>query len=167
MLVERYKQAWAKTANGGQTLYEHTFQCVAAAMRLAQFAPNYPTSTLDVLMLSLCAHDIGKLDPTFQKMLQAKLTGQTYKGRFAKHEAHSLEHDHISLLENGLDEFATELKANFGYRINIDQVLLDGGVEWIWAAAVNHHGLFYLSYEKDDTGRLQPLARRQWTSFSS
>lgn len=165
MLIQRYKRAWAKTARQGQTLYDHTFQCVAAALRLAQFVPDYPAPALSTLILSLCVHDIGKLDPTFQMMLQTKLKGSEYKGKLVKHEGHSLAHDHVPLVENCLSELAAELKANFGYCVDIDQFVSDEGLEWVWAAAVNHHGLFYLSYERDETEQVQRYARRQWTSF--
>jgi hypothetical protein len=30
---------------------------------------------------------------------------------------------------------------------------------------VTHHGLFYLSFERDRAGTLRPLIRRQWTVF--
>lgn len=38
-------------------------------------------------------------------------------------------------------------------------------MDHIWVFAVTHHGLFYLSYERDGAGSLRPLIRRQWTSF--
>lgn len=166
MLVKRYKQAWAKTAHGGQTLYDHTFQCAEAGLRLARFVPDYPSSALDTLMLCLCIHDIGKLDPTFQQMLQTKLKGNEYKGKLVKHEGHSLDHDHIPLVENCLGELSAELKANFNYHVDMDRFIGDEGLEWVWAAAVNHHGLFYLSYETDETGQVKRRARRQWTSYT-
>ena len=166
MLIRHYKQAWAKTGHKGQTLYDHTFQCVDAGLRLARFVPTYPESALEISVLSICIHDIGKLDPTFQKMLQARLKGQEYTGKLVKHEGHSLDHDHVPLVEYGLNELATELKANFGYTVDIDRFLQEEGMEWAWATAVNHHGLFYLSYEKDETGQIQCRARRQWTSYT-
>lgn len=166
MLIQRLKQTWAKTAHQGQTLYDHTFQCIEAGLRLAQFVPEYPKPALDILVLSLCVHDIGKLDPTFQTMLHTRLQGKEYKGKLIKHEGHSLDHDHIPLVENSLVELADELKATFDYCPNIDQFTREGGLEWMWAAAVNHHGLFYLSYEKDEIGGIQRRARRQWTSYT-
>ncbi len=166
MLIKRYHQAHAKTAHKGQTLYDHTFQCVDAGLRLAQFVPTYSEFALDTLVLSLCIHDIGKLDPTFQKMLQTKLKGKKYTGKLVKHEGRSLDYDHVPLVENSLGELAAELKANFGYMVDIDRFLQEEGLEWVWAFAVNHHGLFYLSYEKDETGQEQRQARRQWTSYT-
>lgn len=166
MLMRRYKQAWAKTARQGQTLYDHTFQCVDAGLRLARFAPTYPEPALETLVMSLCIHDIGKLDPTFQKILQTRLKGQEYTGKLVKHEGRSLNHDHVPLVENGLSELAAELKANFGYAVDVDRFLREEGLEWAWAFAVNHHGLFYLSYEEDETGQVQRRARRQWTSYT-
>ena len=166
MLIKRYHQAYAKTAHKGQTLYDHTFQCVDAGLRLAQFVPTYPEPALDTLVLSLCIHDVGKLDPTFQKMLQARLKGHEYVGKLVKHEGHSLDHDHVPLVENSLNELVTELKANFGYTVDIDRFLQGDELEWVWAFAVNHHGLFYLSYEEDEIGQVQRRARRQWTSYT-
>lgn len=166
MLIKRYSQALAKTAHNGQTLYDHTFQCVAAGLRLAQFAPDYSKTALDTLILGLSIHDIGKLDPTFQQMLQTRLKGGDYQGKLVKHEGQSLAHDHLSLVENSLHELAAELKANFGYTADIDRFLQTDGLEWAWAFAVNHHGLFYLSYEKGEAGQVQRRARRQWTSYT-
>lgn len=166
MLFKKYHQAYAKTAHKGQTLYDHTFQCVDAGLRLAQFVPTYSKAALDALVLSLCVHDIGKLDPTFQQMLQTRLHGHEYTGKLVKHEGHSLDHDHVPLVENSLHELVTELKANFGYAIDIDRFLQEDSLEWMWAFAVNHHGLFYLSYEGDEAGRVQRRARRQWTSYT-
>lgn len=166
MLINQFRQAYAKTGHGGQTLYDHTLQCVDAGLRLAQFVSGYNTAALNILVVGLCIHDIGKLDPTFQLMLQTKLKGQAYTGKLVKHEGQSLAHDHVSLVENSLDELAAELKANFNYEIDIDQFLREDGWEWAWAAAVNHHGLYYLSYERDEAGNLQRRARRQWTSYT-
>jgi hypothetical protein len=166
MLIQKFRKTWAKTGHNGQTLYDHTFQCVDAGLRLAHFAPGYNAAALNNLIISLCIHDVGKLDPTFQLMLQTKLKGQTYTGKLVKHEGHSLAHDHVPLVENSLSELAAELKANFNYEIDIDQFLHEDGWEWAWAAAVNHHGLYYLSYEQDEAGNLQRQARRQWTSYT-
>lgn len=166
MLIQRYKQALAKTARSGQTLYEHTFQCVDAGLQLAQYVPDYPAPALDILVLSLCVHDIGKLDPTFQIMLQTRLDGREYKGQLVKHEGRSLDHDHVPLVENNLNELAAELRACFDYHMDVDRFTHDDGLEWIWAAAVNHHGLFCLSYEEDEAGQVQRVVRRQWTSFT-
>ena len=166
MLIQRYKLALAKTAHGGQTLYEHTFQCVDAGLRLVQIVPDYPRTALDTLLLSLSIHDIGKLDPTFQQMLKTRLKGHDYKGKLVKHEGCSLDHNHVPLVENSLHELTAELKANFGYAVDMDRLLQEEGLEWAWAFAVNHHGLFYLSYEKDESGQTQRRARRQWTSYT-
>lgn len=166
MLITNFHQAYAKTAHKGQTLYDHTFQCVDAGLRLAQFVPDYPQTALDTLMLGLSIHDIGKLDPTFQQMLQTRLKGNDYKGKLVKHEGYSLDHDHVPLVENSLHELTAELKANFGYAVDTDRFLQEEGLEWAWAFAVNHHGLFYLSYEKDEAGQEQRRARRQWTSYT-
>ncbi|HRQ42395.1 MAG TPA: HD domain-containing protein [Chloroflexota bacterium] len=166
MLLEKYCTAIAKTAHGGQSLYAHTFQCVDSGLRIARFVPDYSPVALSSLIMSLSIHDIGKLDPTFQLMLQTKLKGQTYNGKLVKHEGQSLAHDHVPLVESSLNELAAELKANFNYQVNIDQFLQDDGWEWAWAAAVNHHGLFYLSHEQDEAGNMQRQARRQWTSYT-
>jgi hypothetical protein len=149
MITKQYHRALAKTGHGGQTLYDHTFQCIEVGLRLVQFVPDYPDPALDTLVLSLCIHDVGKLDPTFQTMLQTRLKGGEYKGKLVKHEGHSLDHDHVPLVENW----------------DIDRFIRNDGLEWAWAAAVNHHGLFYLSYEEDETGHMQRRARRQWTSY--
>jgi len=56
-----------------------------------------------------------------------------------------------------------QLQEVLGYRL--DLASLDGAMEHIWAFAVSHHGLFYLSYERGRDQVLRPLIRRQWTSF--
>jgi hypothetical protein len=54
-------------------------------------------------------------------------------------------------------------EAACGY--DLDLANLEGmAMDHIWAFAVTHHGLFYLSYERGGEG-LCPLIRRQWTSF--
>lgn len=166
MLIQKFRQTWAKTGHNGQTLYDHTFQCVDAGLHLAHYVPDYTLSALNILVVGLCIHDVGKLDPTFQMMLQTRLKGQTYNGKLVKHEGQSLAYDHVPLVESSLNELAAELKANFNHQVNIDQFLQADGLEWAWAAAVNHHGLFYLSYEQDEAGNIQRRARRQWTSYT-
>lgn len=165
MLISRYHNTFAKTSHGGQSLYDHTFQCVETAVRLAHFTPDYPQTKLDVLILGVCIHDVGKLDPTFQAMLHAKLGGPAFSGRPVKHEGCSFGHDHIPLVENSFSEIKTELKSAYSYDLDLNHLTTEG-LEWAWACAVTHHGMYYLSYEQNGTNHLKRQVRRQWTTFA-
>ena len=68
-----------------------------------------------------------------------------------------------AFLEESKEAIRKELKAACGYDLNLAN--LERAMDHIWAFAVTHHGLFYLSYERDGAGTLRPLIRRQWTSF--
>jgi len=162
VLVDRYKAALGKST-GRQSLYDHSLTCVDVALRVARLVEEEPGSRLDRLIFATFVHDVGKLDPAFQTMLEAATNGQPLPGKRVKHEASTFDYEHPRLVEESKEAIRLELRATCGY--DLDLANLEGAMDHIWAFAVTHHGLFYLSYERDEAGALRPLIRRQWTSF--
>jgi hypothetical protein len=161
-LVARYQNALGKST-GRQSLYDHSLACVDVALRVARLAGAAPGPRLDRLVFATFVHDVGKLDPSFQTMLEAAASGQPLPSKRVKHEASTFDYDHPRLVEESKEAIRQELRGACGY--DLDLANLEGAMDHIWAFAVTHHGLFYLSYERDGTGALRPLIRRQWTSF--
>jgi len=137
--------------------------CVDVALRVARLAGEEPGPRLDRLIFATFVHDVGKLDPNFQAMVEAAVIGHPPPGKRVKHEASTFDHDHPRLVEESKEAIRMELRATCGY--DLDPANLEGVMDHIWAFAVTHHGLFYVSYERDRAGTLHPLIRRQWTSF--
>jgi len=184
-LVARYQNALGKST-GRQSLYDHSLACVDVALRVARLAQENPGPRLDRLIFATFVHDVGKLDPNFQVMLEAAASGKPLPGKRVKHEASTFDYDHPRLVEESKEAIRKELKAACGYDLNLAN--LEEAMEHIWAFAVTHHGLFYLSYERDRPntlapfpaseggnlpspirggagGGVRPLICRQWTSF--
>jgi hypothetical protein len=168
MWVERYQKALGKSNHGGQTLYEHTFRSVEAAIRALSLSDGLDKRAADIGVFATTVHDVGKLDPDFQKMLSAARDFPGDKSKLpkkrVKHEASTFDYDHRELVENGLQEICAEIKAACHYTINPDH-LVDQAMDWVWAFVVTHHGLFYLSYEQGRDGVVRPCIRRKWTTF--
>jgi len=162
VLLDRYRAALGKST-GRQSLYDHSMACVDVALRVARLVGEKPGPRLDRLIFAVFVHDVGKLDPNFQAMLEAATSGQPLPGKRVKHEASTFDYDHPQLVEESKEAVRLELRGACGY--NLDLGNLEERMEHIWAFAVTHHGLFYLSYERDRAGTLRPLIRRQWTSF--
>ena len=161
-LVDRYKTALGKST-GRQSLYDHSMACVDIALRVAKMAAEEPGPRLDRLIFATFVHDVGKLDPNFQVMLEAAANGRPLPGKRVKHEASTFDYDHPRLVEESKEAIRLELRAACGY--DLDLANLEGMVmDYVWAFAVTHHGLFYVSYERGQ-GEICPLIRRQWTSF--
>ena len=161
-LVARYKTALGKST-GRQSLYDHSLACVDVALRVARLAGEEPGPRLDRLVFATFVHDVGKLAPEFQAMLEAAANSRPLPGKRVKHEASTFDYDHPRLVLENKEVVQKELKATRGY--DLDLAKLEGAMDHVWAFAVTHHGLFYLSYERDGAGNLRPLIRRQWTSF--
>jgi len=161
-LVARYQNALGKST-GRQSLYDHSLACVDVALRVARLAGEEPGPRLDRLVFATFVHDVGKLDPAFQAMLEAAASGQPLPGKRVKHEASTFDYDHPRLVEESKEAIREELRETCGYEMDLAN--LEGAMDHIWAFAVSHHGLFYLSYEWDGAGTLRPLIRRQWTGF--
>lgn len=163
MLVERFRAALGKST-GRQSLYDHTMACVDVALRVARLVGEAPGPRLDRLVFATFVHDVGKLDPDFQAMLEAAAAGKPLPRKRVKHEASTFDYDHPRLVEESKEVIRDELRGACGYALDLDNVN-GGAMDHIWAFAVTHHGFFYLSYERDREGVLRPLIRRQWTSF--
>jgi hypothetical protein len=170
-LVARYQNALGKST-GRQSLYDHSLACVDVALWVARLAGEEPGPRLDRLIFATFVHDVGKLDPNFQAMLEAAASGQPLPGKRVKHEASTFDYDHPRLVEESKEAIRQELRGACGY--DLDLANLEGAMDHIWAFAVTHHGLFYLSYERDNLpspirggagGWVRPLIRRQWTGF--
>jgi hypothetical protein len=174
-LVDRYKTALGKST-GRQSLYDHSMACVDVALRVARLASEEPGPRLDRLIFATFVHDVGKLDPNFQIMLEAAAGGRPLPGKRVKHEASTFDYDHPRLVKESKEAIREELRRAYGY--NLDLANLEGmAMDHIWAFAVTHHGLFYVSYERvgpsltarfparAEEGDVHPLIRRQWTSF--
>jgi hypothetical protein len=163
MLVNKFKQALGKST-GRQTLYDHSLSCVEVVLRVARLAGEVPGPRLDRLIFATFVHDVGKLDPAFQTMLEAAASGQALPSKKVKHEASTFDYDHPRLVEESKEAIRQELRGACGY--DLDLANLEGtAMDYIWAFAVTHHGFFHVSYERDKAGTLRPLIRRQWTSF--
>jgi hypothetical protein len=161
-LVARYQNALGKSA-GRQSLYDHSMACVDVALRVARLAGEEPGPRLDRLIFATFVHDVGKLDPNFQAMLEAAANSRPLPGKRVKHEASTFDYDHPRLVEESKGAIREELRETCGYEMDLAN--LEGAMDHVWAFAVSHHGFFYLSYERDRTGTLRPLIRRDWTSF--
>lgn len=162
MLVDRFRQALGKS-KGRQSLYAHCLSSTEIALKVAEMAGEMPGPRLDRLVFATFIHDVGKLDPNFQAMLDAVSKGQKLPAKKVKHEASTFDYELPQLVEASKEEIQRELQEALGYRL--DLASLDGALEHIWAFAVSHHGLFYLSFERGRDQVLRPLIRRQWTSF--
>ncbi len=163
MLIDKYKAALGKST-GRQTLYDHSLSCVEVALRVARMVGEAPGPRLDRLIFATFVHDVGKLDPDFQALLNAAANDQPLPAKRVKHEASTFDYDCPCLVEESKEAIRQELLGACGY--DLDLANLEGAaMDHIWAFAVTHHGFFHVSYERDKTGTLRPLIRRQWTSF--
>lgn len=145
-------------------------------LRVAELAGEKPGPRLDRLVFGGVVHDVGKLDPDFQVMLDAAHRDLPRPAKMVKHEACTFDHDHISLVEASTEAIRDELRrgvtvhnarfsSHFSYDLSLEN-LDEQAMEHIWAFAVTHHGLFYVAYEQGEDGRVHRHVRRQWTCSS-
>lgn len=162
MLITRLKNNLGKSSHGGETLYDHMMDSVKIAHKVLtnqHFVPaGYSKQKCDQLLFSTFIHDIGKLDPTFQTMLQASRDGQSMPSKHVKHEASSL--DFEQLIMEAQDEVKSHLHDELDYKFT-ESIDLDIAL----AFAVTHHGLFYESFEKRNREIIRRV-RREWTLFN-
>lgn len=162
MLVQKFKLHLGKSAHGGQTLYDHTMDCLKIACQLLtdrRFVPEgYPKQKRDQLLFGTFIHDVGKLDSDFQKMLKAACSKHSLPSKRVKHEASTL--DFEQLIRESEEEIKEHLQSTLGYKFTAPISLEDA-----LAFAVTHHGLFYLSFEQRDE-KVLPRIRREWTVFN-
>jgi len=162
MLVCRFKNNLGKSSQGGEPLYNHLMDCVKIAHKVLtdqRFTPaDYPKQKRDQLLFAVFIHDVGKLDPNFQAMLQAARDGSKLPAKRVKHEASTL--DFEKLVREAEDEVKRHLRDVLDYQftepIDFNDAL---------AFAVTHHGLFYISFEQRDEQTLRRV-RREWTVFN-
>lgn len=135
----------------GLTLLEHLFSSAKIAqMILNKWGQNYDPVKRMILLLSAFLHDVGKLDPVFQAMLR----GEEVKKR-VKHEANTIDYEND--IRNEFKEISTYLQEKLNEPIQLEEKFIND----ILAFAATHHGIFYLSREKD-----QWRIRREWTIFN-
>lgn len=162
MLVAKFKSNLGKSSQGGESLYDHLMDCTRVVHKIltdARFVPaDCPKRERDQLLFATFTHDLGKLDPRFQTMLEAARDGQPLPAKRVKHEASTL--DFESLLRESEDEVKTHLHAALGYEFT-EPICMEDAL----AFAVTHHGLFYLSFEQRGEQTL-PRVRREWTVFN-
>ena len=163
MLVDKFKNNLGKSSHKGETLYDHTMDCIKVTHKVLtdqQLVPaGYPTQKRDQLLYSMFIHDIGKLDPNFQAMLEASRDDKELPAKRVKHEASTL--DFEALLMETQDEVKEHLGDVLDYKITTSINFEDA-----LAFAVSHHGLFYLSFEmRDGEGEVKRI-RREWTTFN-
>lgn len=74
-MINRFKDTYGKST-GAQSLYDHVMSsCEIALLILDKFGRGYSKEKIDALVFSCFTHDIGKLDPDFQAMLEAVISG--------------------------------------------------------------------------------------------
>ena len=140
MLIEQLKTNLGKSAHGGQTLYDHLFDCEKVAYRILtdrKFVPSgYQRQRIDQLLFATFVHDIGKLDPDFQAMLMAAREGRRLPAKRVKHEASTLAFEEV--LRSSEEEIRVHLAQCLGYSFSgpID-------IEDVLTFSLSHHGLFY------------------------
>lgn len=162
MLIARFKSSLGKSSHGGETLYGHLMDSVRIAHKILtdqRFTPaGYPKQKRDQLLFSTFIHDVGKLDPVFQTMLQAARDGCPMPSRRVKHEASTLDFEQLVLETQ--DQVKAHLRDELGYEFT-------ESIDWddALAFAVTHHGLFYLSFEERN-GQVLRRIRREWTVFN-
>ena len=163
MLVNKFKNNWGKSSHDGETLYDHTMDCIKIMHKVLtekRLVPaGYPKQKRDQLLYSMFIHDIGKLDPNFQAMLEASRDDKELPAKRVKHEASTL--DFEALLVETQEEATEYLRDALDYKITTEINFEDA-----LAFAVSHHGLFYLSFElRDGEGEIKRV-RRNWTTFN-
>lgn len=162
MLVAKFKSNLGKSSHGGESLYDHTMDCVKVAHKVLtdkRFAPaNYPKQKRDQLLFAMFIHDVGKLDADFQAMLRAARDDKPLPPKRVKHEASTSDFEQLVLETQG--EVREHLQDALGYKFT-EEINLDDAL----AFTVSHHGLFYLSFEARN-GQVLRRVRREWTVFN-
>lgn len=171
-LVELFQANLGKST-GALSLYRHTMDVVKGAVSIVRFGERelgYDRIRAERIVLAAFLHDIGKLNPDFQRMLRCVYEGKLEEIKQIpriKHEAETfniLEEEMPGVVEKSAaaisgvvaEETGWELSRDFASRISED----------VWTFAVTHHGLFYVSIEEwDGYEGPQRLIRREWTTF--
>jgi hypothetical protein len=164
-LTDRFQRSLAKS-KGALSLHDHTMDSTKVAVHVLNQLPvdSYPVEKRDTLVLATYLHDLGKLDQDFQKMLYYRSVGdeESVRGLHrVKHEASSLDAEFRQLVERDLGDAIAAVADVTEYQAQEERVNLED----LFAFAVSHHGLFYVSVEKWPGRPETMLTRRQWTTF--
>lgn len=162
MLVAEFSSSLGKSSHGGESLYDHTMDCVKVAHKVLtdeRVVPaDYSKQKRDQLLFAMFIHDVGKLDSDFQAMLRAARDGEPLPPKRIKHEASTLDFEQLIAETQG--EVKAHLWDVLGYKFT-EEINLDDAL----AFTVSHHGLFYLSFEARN-GQVLRRVRREWTVFN-
>ncbi len=170
-LVELFRQNLGKSTEA-LSLYRHTMDVVKGAASIVRFGESefgYDRECADLIVLAAFLHDIGKLNGHFQQMLRCVYEGKLDEIKAIpriKHEAETFNIlEQMPGIVKGSAESILEVIEEETGRV-VSDGLLDGENEDLWTFAVTHHGLFYVSLEEwDGYEGVQPLIRREWTTF--
>jgi len=151
MLVDLLKSDSILAKSKGLSLFDHLVQVTQIAQKIITlWGKGFDEKKRKILLLGSFLHDIGKIDPVFQKMLR----GEKVVKRI-KHEANTIDYEDAIRSElTGICKFLSE---QISEKITVDESIIDD----ILAFAATHHGLFYISREN---GKWR--IRREWTVFN-
>src|SRR5882724_4111627 len=113
LLLDHYKHLLGKS-KGRQSLYDHSLAVVDVALRIAQLVGEPSGPRLDRLVFAAFVHDVGKLEPDFQVMLEAAASKQPLPAKLVKHEACTFNGNYTLLVEQAKQSICTELRGGEG-----------------------------------------------------
>ena len=170
-LVELFRENLGKST-GALSLYRHTMDVVKAVVSIAQFGEGklaYDRKRADHVVLAAFLHDIGKLNPDFQRMLRCVFEGKLEEIKRIPRIKHEAETFNIlegmpGIVEGSAEAVSKVIEEETGWELS--NGFSDGVHEDVWTFAVTHHGLFYVSLEEwEGYEGPQRLIRREWTTF--
>lgn len=170
-LVELFRENLGKSTEA-LSLYRHTMDVVKGAASIVSFGEKelgYDRERADLIVLAAFLHDIGKLNGHFQRMLRCVYEGRLEEIKAIPRIKHEAETFNIldqmpGIIESSAKPIREVVEEETGRAVSGG--LFDNEHKDIWTFAVTHHGLFYVSLEEwDGYEGVQPLIRREWTTF--